>query len=216
MPSEGTRSVDTIGQGDGTYAARSLPKSKRKYVQVDVEDGLWRDFGSKNPRVIARRRDVAVFWRQGSTSREIHTLINEQIKRANARSAEKGGKQTPLVTWTTVKKDLWFVKRWMRAEAKHALEHGFDEVFVALQENVAEALRIRASAKTHRERMQSVQLVDNVVRTYLKVIGYQEDITVGVNKLVESKAEVKVTGAPPEVRYATLEAEAEVIDDDDD
>jgi len=171
-------------------------------VRVPTDEFLYRDFGSKVPHVIERRRVVATLWRGGASAREITNLIRERTEKDNLRLEELGhDRRIPVVTMHTIRKDIQHIKLWIRTEYFHAVEKGQEEVTLALLENVRDALRLKAEAVDFDEQIKAIATMDNVARTFLKVIGAAADISVDVRK-TEVKAAVTISGAPPEVRMA--------------
>jgi len=207
MPSEGTKGVTRRGQGEGNFpSSRSLAKTKRRFVPVPTDENLHRDFGSKKPDIISRRRDVALLWRGGASSREITRMLNDHADKENARLEAKGFEPTfRHVSLVQVQRDLREVKKWIRAEFAHAIHNGHEEIIVAIMENVWDAIRLKSEAVDFREKAIAIQTFDNVARSFLKIIGVGSDITVDVRK-TDIKAALTISGAPPEVRMAHQEA----------
>lgn len=213
---QGTDAITDVGRGDGSFTSRSMEGSKRKYIVTPTDEGLRRQFYSKTPHVIARRRDVALLWEDGASPLEILKLINEDLVFKQEQAERLGLEQHKLkpVTMSTIRNDLKLVKRQAREDAEYASVMAATRIINHVDESLTWARQLYREAASFDQRAKALQVGDNVLRTFAKIMGGVPDLRVDVR--TESKQEIRVIdGAPPNVVMARqqkmIDAHAELL-----
>lgn len=217
MASNGIPKATQDGGGDGSGSHRSLPGTKRKYLFVPTDEEIVKQFGSKNPRVVDRRVNVASLMRGGATLHEIVRYVNDHIEEQNQRARALGMPETSPASYATIKKDVQYIKQSQLLMMTKFKEQRIAELFDAARINQQRAERLYLEASSFHERNQAIQTFDNTWRSMARILGLSDKVDVNVKHTQEERLRV-IDGAPPQVRLAREEArmlEAEVMLDED-
>ena len=216
---QGSKGRNSEASGDGSFSSRGMANSKREWVHVPTDEEILRQFGAKEPRVVARRIVVSELMRGGARGLQIQEILNKDVEQQNLKLRKAGLKELKPITMATVRKDMQMIKRsqlqrWF-AKSPQRIADMFDALEISVQRSEqlwqrGQQLMAQADSWDERLKASEFQLKANIqnvdaVRSLLKALGVSDNVRVTINSEDAQERVRKLDAAPRQVRMKRQE-----------